>query len=292
MMREKFYLQVLGIMLIVFVGLQCGAPALKQKSIVPIIPRDDKRFSPGEELNSVSITQDQLSITVKYLEPEDLKLFSIHVRQLSPMDFAPLFSGQYINYADEKYEEMLIAYNLYAEVGRVRLFNKLGESSLCGGWLESPYFDEEARPNFTAFMVTFNNNGEEKVGFDPALFVMVDDQGHQHSALSYQEALMKSMDFRGAFGFRPIYPPYAQPYYAHNLFGARYFIRSNILAQTLLKEKRVYPKAKVEGIVLFPRLQQEVKNFRLILPEVIFFKGNKEVERLDFEFEFWRGEVE
>lgn len=107
----KSHVQI-GLLLVFFLALQCGAPVSKQKRVIPVVPYQDKRFSPGERWNSISVRENQLAITVKYLEPEELALFSFRFRPPHRLDFAPLFTGKYINYADEGYEDMLIAYNL------------------------------------------------------------------------------------------------------------------------------------------------------------------------------------
>jgi len=285
---------ILGILISAFLWSAC-ATTISQKKVVPLIPYADKRFAPGEEGKSISLTEDGVTITVQFLEGDALTSLAAVVRPPNRLDFAPLLSGEYINYADEGVEDMVIAYNLYSRTPAAMLFNELGKSPFYYGWRVSPYLDEDMNPVFTAFSVTVENRRSDKIGLDPSIAIVIDDAGRQFNAYTYDEAVWEAVYPKTAPGrLAPLrgrlYPPsysrrgYFSPYYYG---GGDYLIKSRILSATLLKHKRVYPGAKVKGVMVFPKIDPEARRFRLIIPEVAYFEGNKVVKKLDFEFDFW-----
>lgn len=282
---------ILGFLILALLLSAC-ATTISQKKVVPLIPYADKRFAPGEEGKSISLTEGGVTITVQFLEGDALTSLAAAVRPPNRLDFAPLLSGEYINYADEGVEDMVIAYNIYSRTPAAMLFNELGKSPFYYGWRVSPYFDEDMNPVFTAFSVTVENKRSDKIGLDPSIAIVIDDAGHQFNAYTYDEAVWEAVYPKTVSGrlsplrgrlYPPPYPYQTPLYYG----GGNYLIKSRILSATLLRDKRVYPGAKVKGVLVFPKIEPKVRKFRLIIPEVTYFDGNKVVKKLDFEFDFW-----
>jgi len=255
---------------VVIAGLICGL-SLRVFGQTSETPVDQRTFI--QEYGGVRVE-------IRYLTDEDLKAYSQIIRPIVPNDFGAILKDRYINYARDRNAQLLILYNLYSRYPQPLLFDEFGWSlTVERGWAINPYLDSEGRARFEVFSVTLRNGRAGKIGLDPSLIVAITERGNQLRPLSLEEIEAEvglSIAFGRRtphlYGFRSLYPP-----------GYRdVLLQKRVLSETLLRDKRVYPGAQAQGLVLFAKGRERIT--RLIIPEITFFEGNRIIERWDFEF--------
>lgn len=271
-----------AVLLFLFVGgLVCTPPPLPQIKIIPLPDKDNIVLGP--ENKSVSLSEQGLSINVSNLSPEDLNQYSVVLKPIRPEDFNVLFKNGYVNYAQGDNAELLLKYRLTQSYPRELRYSAFGTELANDGWEINPYL--EKKNALLIFKVIIENKTAQKIEIEPAQSVVLDDQKKQYAPYTRE-------DWQGFF---PLVwaPQFVMITYGSALQLTHYFvprevaIKNEIIDQTLLEVKKVYPGVTMEGLVVFPMVSKDVQEFRLILPEIKFYDQNNEVvKKKDFSYKF------
>jgi len=154
----------------------------------------------------------------------------------------------------------------------------------------NPYVEGDT-PLLTPFRITIRNNRNGKISFDLQNAVLLDGQGHQFQALTYES-------------FKNLYPSTVYQQYEYSYVFERYTKQSHLTddyykrdkaAKTLFKGGKIYPKVTIEGILPFERLSGYVKDITLILSDIILYgegtdtekeDNDKILKKIEFQFKF------
>jgi hypothetical protein len=164
------------------------------------------------------------------------------------------------------------------------------------------YVDDwgSARPRYTVFDVTIKNKSEYPLEIDLTTAVLMDDEGEQYEAITYEEFKERYSRYPGVEReiiyydrpprnyywsrfYRPWYYHYdlyreQRPYYVHRTYYDPSYSRRAVLKGTMLKSVKLYPGGKNHGFLVFPLVAPDAAELKLIFPEV-------EEERLEFHFQ-------
>jgi len=163
-----------------------------------------------------------------------------------------------------------------------------------------------ARPRYTVFDVTVKNNSETDFTVELSDAVLMDDQGEQYEAISYEELRERYGAYpeleREIIYYRPPYayyhPPYygrgwwrypwyyqydrywgRRQYYVQRVYDSAYF-RRVILKGTMFTSVKLYPGGRRQGFLVFPLVHPEASELKIIFPSII----DEEGQVLEFHF--------
>ncbi len=166
------------------------------------------------------------------------------------------------------------------------------------------YVDDwgSARPRYTVFNVTIRNKSEEPLGIDVTSAVLMDDEGEQYEAITYEEFKEQYSRYPGmereiiyydrpprSYYWRRFYRPWyyhydlyreQRPYYVRRTYYDPSYYRRAVLKGTMLKPVKLYAGGKNHGFLVFPLVAPDAARLKLIFPRVRF-----EGERFEFHFE-------
>ncbi len=170
----------------------------------------------------------------------------------------------------------------------VRYMDKIELSELAKD--NNPYMEGDT-PLLTAFKITIKNKRKAKIGFDLKNAVILDGQGHQFQALTYES-------------FKSLYPSTIYQQYEYSYVFERYSKQSVLTddyhkrkkaAKTLFKGGKIYPGVTIEGILPFERLSTYAREISLILSDIILYKAKADTDKdsktktekeIEFKFKF------
>ena len=165
-----------------------------------------------------------------------------------------------------------------------------------------------ARPRYTVFDVTTKNKSEEPLGIDLTTAVLMDDEGQQYEAITYEEFKERYSRYPGVereiiyydrpprtyrhrnYYWRRFYRPWyyhydlyreQRPYYVRRTYYDPSYFRRAVLKGTMLKPLELYPGGKNHGFLVFPLVAPDAARLKLIFPKV-------EVDGGKLEFHFQR----
>lgn len=165
------------------------------------------------------------------------------------------------------------------------------------------YVDDwgSARPRYTVFDVTIRNKSEEPLGIDLTNAVLMDDEGQQYEAITYEEFKEQYSRYPGvereiiyydrppqSYYWRRFYRPWyyhydlyreQRPYYVRRTYYDPSYFRRAVLKGTMLKSVKLYAGGKNHGFLVFPLVAPDAAELKLIFPKVEF-----EGERFEFHF--------
>jgi hypothetical protein len=165
----------------------------------------------------------------------------------------------------------------------------------------------KAKPRYTVFNVTVKNKSDLDLTIQPDGAVLMDDQGEQYEVITSEE-MRERYSFPQRVEREVVYPPpsgFYRPswyyrnnlsymprpwYYHYDLYrgsSTRYvrevydigYLRRSIFNGTMLNKIKLYPGGKREGFLVFPMLEPEAVELKLILPAFISYE-----EKLEFHF--------
>lgn len=170
------------------------------------------------------------------------------------------------------------------------------------------YVDDwgSARPRYTVFDVTIRNKSEEPLGIDLTTAVLMDDEGEQYEAITYEEfkerysrypemereiiyyrspRVYRPRSYYWRRFYRPWYYHYdlyreQRPYYVRRTYYDPSYYRRAVLKGTMLKPVKLYAGGKNHGFLVFPLVAPDAARLKLIFPRV-----EVDGERLEFHFE-------
>ena len=171
----------------------------------------------------------------------------------------------------------------------------------------------KARQRYTVFDVTVRNKRDSEISVQPVRALLMDDQGEQYEAFPLDE-LRERYDYyprverevvyqpqprfyrptryyRRGYYYNPWYYNYDinwvyRPTYVRRVYDVGY-IRRAVLKGTMLSKVNLYSGGKREGFLVFPLLEPESVELKLILPAFISYKdrrGNIQEKKLEFHF--------
>ena len=171
----------------------------------------------------------------------------------------------------------------------------------------------KVRPLYAVFDMVVRNKSKNKVVVDP-FAVLITENGDQYGSLPYEyfkdilgtvvgEKVVVYVPVRYRWWYDPYldvwyYRPFWRPYWRHWWYERCYLRRVTyeearmlrlVARQTIFDGAKLFPGAKRRGLIVFERLPEEVREFKVVIPEVrIYRRGAKRPERIDFEFKFRR----
>lgn len=148
----------------------------------------------------------------------------------------------------------------------------------------NPYLEGDM-PLLSAFKVIIENNRATKINFKLENAVLLDGQGNQFNALTYES-------------FKNLYPSTLYQKYEYSFIFDRYYTETQYtedyhkrkkVAKTLFKGGKIFPGVKVQGLIPFERVSERAKNITLILSDIELYespKTNDEQDKIEKVLEF------
>lgn len=171
----------------------------------------------------------------------------------------------------------------------------------------------KARQRYTVFDVTVKNKRDSELTLQPVRAVLMDDEGEQYEVIPSDE-LREQYNLYPRVEREIVYYPqprfyhpsryyrrgyWTQPWYYHYDLYSGYrpayvrrtydvgYIRRAILKGTMLSKVNLYSGGKREGFLVFPLLEPDVTELKLLMPAFIAYKdqeGNVQEKKLEFHF--------
>lgn len=239
-------------------------------------------------VEAITKEADGVEVRVEFLTRDYLlNATAVNARIVRPSDFASLEQNRYINYAGEGYDDLLTLYNRYGQVPQQMIYDEFGEEQpLARGLPVTPYLDDNYQLRVSAFRIVVVNKRSSKVEFDPAAITLITEEGHQLRSLRRQEIMETNHWSRAGRRLGPSRFAAAPRWYG--TYSPDAYLKERILDDTLLQTGTVYSDARVDGIVVFPKVAPaaQYSSLRLVLPGIVVFRGVNAARDVDFEFNF------
>jgi hypothetical protein len=143
-------------------------------------------------------------------------------------------------------------------------------------------FMNENKVFFTVFEMTIENLRNEKISIDVSKIKMTDGLGNQYDTLMHEY-------FKGVYpdsvSQSYSYSPVFNEYQPSNHYSDDYH-KNHIAGKLLLKSGDIFEHIKQKGYIVFDLARRETKQITVIVPEIIYFKDNKEIDRAGLRFKF------
>jgi hypothetical protein len=251
-------------------------------------PRPGAEIPPMRFHEAITKEVEGVEVRVELLTRDYLlKATAATVRLVRPKDFSEIEGDGYLNYSKEGYDELLILYNRYGQVPLASLYDEFGEEQpLAKGLPVTPYLDDNYQQRIVAFRFVVRNRRGDKVQFDPSQVALITEDGRQWRPLSRRQIMEINHWSRAGRRYGPSRfaagPAWMGPY------SPDWYLKEQILDETLLRSGVVYAGAIIDGIVAFPKVVAgpRYSTMRVVLPGLVLYRGVTPVKEVDLEFEF------
>lgn len=136
----------------------------------------------------------------------------------------------------------------------------------------------------TVFHVLIENKRSDKIGIYPSKAVLLDGLGNQFGALT--EEVFRRLyptTYRYVYDYDPFLP---YPIFGYKMAYTEDFYKRLAAERVLMKDGTIFPGVRQAGLIAFEPVSREAKEVTLIIPDVILYKDNDVLKRIDFKFRF------
>ena len=136
----------------------------------------------------------------------------------------------------------------------------------------------------TVFHVLVENKREDKIEIHPSKAVILDGLGNQLGALTEETfRRLYPTTYRYVYDYDP-FSPY--PVFGYRVTYTEDFYKRLAAARVLLKDETIFPGVRRAGLLAFEPVSREAKEITLIIPDLVLYKDNEPLKRIDFKFRF------
>lgn len=263
--------------------------AQQPRRVMRIIPLTDNILtSLSAQQESGSLAHDGIEVSIVPLTRKSIETCRLVLKPILSKDIATLSHQGYVNYTDTENLEIIKAYKLAGRYPYSGRYDKFSNGVKNDGWQINPYL---ARAQSTlAFKIIIENRSTGKVMVQPSTCRIVDSRGKKYNVLRKDTW----------HGFAPLAYSSTQALITWGRAGGLtgYFIPYTALSKDTTTTKIVshgidiYPSITIEGVILFSMVEEDVREFSVVLPNVIFYNQENEIVRKrDFVYRFMVAEI-